>query len=131
MDPADSLALSGNAYVLAEQGRTYVAYLYNGGTVQLNLAGASGTFGAQWYDPRAGVFSSAGSVSGGAARSFTAPAAGDWVLYVQQTGTTQPPAPPVLQVPRLPSPQTLPRRRARPRSTRARSSAGRRPRSPW
>jgi hypothetical protein len=94
MDPADPLALSGNAYVLAEQGRTYVAYLYNGGTVQLNLVSASGTFSAQWYDPRTGGFSSAGSVAGGAARSFTAPAGGDWVLYVQQTGTTQPPAPP-------------------------------------
>ena len=102
MDPADSLALSGNAYVLAEQGRTYVAYLYNGGTVQLNLAGASGTFSAQWYDPRVGGFLSAGSVTGGAARSFTAPAGGDWVLYVQQTSTTQPPTPPVPPDPPVP-----------------------------
>jgi hypothetical protein len=106
MDPADSLALSGNAYVLAEQGRTYVAYLYNGGTVQLNLSGASGTFGAQWYDPRSGGFQSAGSVAGGAARSFTAPAGGDWVLYVQQTGTTQPPTPPT--PPNPPTPPTPP-----------------------
>ncbi|HEY9421442.1 MAG TPA: DUF5060 domain-containing protein [Thermoanaerobaculia bacterium] len=99
MDPADSLATSGNAYVLAEKGIAYVVYAYNGGTVRLDLRGVSGSFTARWYDPRTGTFSSAGTVSGGAERSFTAPAGGDWVLQVQKAtstggGTTQP-APPI------------------------------------
>ncbi|HEX9943870.1 MAG TPA: DUF5060 domain-containing protein [Thermoanaerobaculia bacterium] len=91
MEPADALALSGNAYVLAESGRAYVAYLYDGGTVRLDLRGVSGTFDARWYDPRAGGFLSAGSVAGGQERSFTAPAGGDWVLYLRSAST--PPVP--------------------------------------
>jgi hypothetical protein len=92
MDPADALALSANAYVLAERGVAYVLYLYDGGTVRLDLRGVSGTFDARWYDPRAGSFRSAGSVAGGQERSFTAPSAGDWTLYVQKTGTSTPPS---------------------------------------
>jgi hypothetical protein len=92
MEPADALALSANAYVLAERGVAYVLYLYNGGTVRLDLRGVSGTFDARWYDPRVGSFRSAGSVAGGQERSFTAPAAGDWTLYVQKTGASTPPS---------------------------------------
>jgi hypothetical protein len=96
MDPADALATSLNAYVLAEKGGAYVVYAYNGGTFRLDLRGVSGSFTARWYDPRTGVFSSAGTVSGGAERSFTAPPGGDWVLHVQKatstgSGTTAPP----------------------------------------
>ena len=94
MAPADSLATSGNAYVLAENGVAYVVYAYNGGTVRLDLRNVSGSFNARWYDPRTGTFSSAGSVSAGAERSFTAPAGGDWVLYVQKSVSTSPPPPP-------------------------------------
>jgi hypothetical protein len=93
MDPSDALALSANAYVLAERGVAYVLYLHDGGTVRLDLRGVSGTFDARWYDPRAGTFRSAGSVAGGQERSFTAPAAGDWTLYVQKTGASAPPPP--------------------------------------
>lgn len=98
MDPAGELALSGNAYVLAEKGAAYVFYLYNGGTLRADLRNVSGTFEARWYDPRTGVFSSAGSVSGGAERSFAAPAGGDWVLHLRKTSGTgaavTPPPPP-------------------------------------
>jgi hypothetical protein len=88
MDPADALALSGNAYVLAEKGQSYVAYLYDGGTLRLDLRGVSGTFEARWYDPRNGSFRAAGSVAGGQERSFTAPAAGDWTLHLRKTSGT-------------------------------------------
>ncbi|HKI02916.1 MAG TPA: DUF5060 domain-containing protein [Thermoanaerobaculia bacterium] len=87
MDPADALATSGNAYVLAERGSAYVLYLYNGGTVRLDLRGVSATFNARWYDPRLGTFGTAVSVAGGQERSFTAPAGGDWVLYVLKSGS--------------------------------------------
>ncbi|MEA2602016.1 MAG: hypothetical protein QOF89_3008 [Acidobacteriota bacterium] len=91
MDPADELALSRNAYVLAEQGRAYVVYLYDGGTVQLDLRWAASTFDVQWYDPRQGGFRPVGVVIGGRARSFIAPAGGDWVLYLRSRFSSPPP----------------------------------------
>lgn len=101
MEPADGLAASANAYVLAESGQAYVAYLYNGGTLRLDLRGVSGTFEARWYDPRLAVFSAAGTVTGGAERSFTAPAGGDWVLHLRKTSTTTvPPYDPALPISR-------------------------------
>jgi hypothetical protein len=94
MDPADSLALSGNAYVLAEKGRSYVVYLYNGGTVRVDLRNVTGTFAVRWFDPRTGTWRDAGSVGGGQERSFTAPAAGDWTLYLNLSAAAPPPPPP-------------------------------------
>jgi hypothetical protein len=84
MTPDKNLVLSGGAYALAEKGSAYVFYLYNGGTAKVDLRGGTGTFIAEWYDPRNGSFRSAGVAAGGATPSFTAPASGDWVLYVHQ-----------------------------------------------
>ncbi len=84
MDPSDALVTSGSAYALAQAGTAYVFYLYNGGTVGADLRGATGTLIVQWYDPRTGAFRAAPSVTGGAVRSFTAPASGDWVLYIRK-----------------------------------------------
>ncbi len=92
MEAADALVLSGGAYALAETGESYVVYLYDGGSVSLDLRGVSGSFAVHWFDPRLGTFQSAPAVAGGAARSFTAPAAGDWVLRL--TVTDDPPPPP-------------------------------------
>jgi hypothetical protein len=84
MDPADALALSANAYVLAEKGTAYVAYLYNGGTLRLDLRGFVGNFSVQWFDPRTGTFRTMANVAAGGERSFAAPATGDWVLYLKR-----------------------------------------------
>lgn len=84
MDPADTLALSANAYVLAEKSMAYVLYLYNGGTVRLDLRGFTANFSVQWYDPRTGTYQAAANVAAGGERSFTAPASGDWVLYLKR-----------------------------------------------
>jgi hypothetical protein len=84
MSPADSLVVSGGAYGLAEANRAYVFYLFNGGAVSVNLSGATGTFIAEWYDPRTGAFQAAPAATGGGNRSFTAPASGDWVLYLHR-----------------------------------------------
>lgn len=94
MAPADGLVVTGAAYVLAEEGVSYVAYLYDGGTVALDLTGASGTIAVDWFNPRTGVFQAGVSVSGGAARSFTAPATGDWALRLQVGDAPPPPPPP-------------------------------------
>jgi hypothetical protein len=92
MAPADDLVLTGSAYVLAQEGATYVAYLYDGGTVSLDLTGASGTVKVDWFNPRTGGFQAAPDVSGGAARTFAAPGTGDWTLRL--TVTSPPPPPP-------------------------------------
>lgn len=84
MTPADSLVVSGGAYGMAESNRAYVFYLFNGGAVTLDLAAATGTFIAEWYDPRTGTFRAAPAASGGGRRSYTAPASGDWVLYLHR-----------------------------------------------
>lgn len=94
MAPADDLVVTGAAYVLAEEGASYVAYLYDGGTVSLDLSGASGTVEVDWFNPRTGAFQDAPSVAGGTARSFTAPAAGDWTLRLTVLDPPPPPPPP-------------------------------------
>lgn len=91
MAPADRLVLTGSAYALAEAGQSYVVYLYDGGTVSVDLSGASGTVAVDWFDPRTGTLQAGPSASGGAARTFTAPAAGDWALRLTVTGGEPPP----------------------------------------
>lgn len=91
MVPADDLVLTGSAYALAEAGKSYVIYLYDGGTVSVNLSGASGTVKVDWFNPRTGAFQAGPAVSGGAARTFTAPAAGDWALRLTVTADEPPP----------------------------------------
>ncbi len=84
MDPAYSLVKAGAAYVLAEPGVAYVAYLHNGGSFSIDLTKAAGTLTAQWYDPRNGTFLSPAAVTGGTLKTFRAPATGDWVLYIRK-----------------------------------------------
>jgi hypothetical protein len=84
MDPNQALVRSGSAYALAERGVAYVFYLYNGGSVGVDLSGVTGTFTAQWYDPRTGTYKAAPAATGGGVRSYQAPASGDWVLYLRK-----------------------------------------------
>jgi len=94
MAPADELVVTGAAYVLAEEGASYVAYLYQGGTAAIDLTAVSGTVEVDWFNPRTGAFQDEPSVSGGAARSFTAPGTGDWALRLTVTDAPPPPPPP-------------------------------------
>jgi len=84
LSPADALVRSGQAYALAQPGTAYVLYLPVGGAISVDLTAASGTLTAQWFDPRTGAFQGAFYTAGGGVRSFTAPAAGDWALYVHR-----------------------------------------------
>ncbi|WP_271781866.1 Ig-like domain-containing protein [Aquimarina algiphila] len=85
--------VSGSANCLAETGRTYVIYLENGGSTNLNLNGQSGDFSVQWFNPRNGgalLNGSVTQVAGGANRSIGNPpnsANSDWVALVRQNGT--------------------------------------------
>ena len=87
MTPHGELASSG--YALASPSSSspqYLVYAPSGGTITVNLSSASGTFSYEWFNPGTGVTTSAGSVSGGASRNFTAPFSGDAVLFISKTG---------------------------------------------
>lgn len=84
MDPDKALVLSGSAYALAQKGRAYVFYLPNGGTAKVDLRATTGTYTAQWYDPRTGAFKAAPAAAGGTTPSYTVPASGDWVLLLRK-----------------------------------------------
>ena len=84
MEPADGLVTAGRAWVLAEKGRAYVVYVYDGSGVRLNLRGTTGPFKVELYDPRSGTFQPAPAVQGGRIRVFNLPAPDDWVLYIHK-----------------------------------------------
>lgn len=82
MTPDNSLVTSGTGYLSKEAGVQYVAYLPSGGSVDIDLSGASGTFDYDWFNPRDGTTTAGGTVDGGGTRSFSAPNTNDWVLYI-------------------------------------------------
>lgn len=90
MVPADGLTSSTIDYCLARAGQVYAIYLPNGGTTNLSLAGASGTFDVGWYDPRNGGELRTGTiatVTGGATVSIGQPPGAttlDWVALVRR-----------------------------------------------
>jgi len=79
-------ALASTGICLAQTGSRYLMYAPAGGLVTLNLTATPGNFQWRWLNPRTGVLSAALAVQGGAIRSFTAPDAADWVLYVESEG---------------------------------------------
>jgi len=96
VDMKNANALIGNAkndnskYCLAKAGEVYLVYLPNGGTTELDLAGASGNFTVKWFNPRAGGAlrdGSVKSVKGGGSVSLGQPPADftqDWVALVRR-----------------------------------------------
>jgi len=77
----------------ASDGSSIIAYLPNARTVTVNpsvLAG--GTMTAAWYNPATGaVTQEPGTFATSAAQIFTPPAAGDWVLVLDDTSFGFPP----------------------------------------
>jgi hypothetical protein len=77
-------------WALAKPGDLYLAYLPTGGTADLDLAGASGQFTVNWFDPRNGGALQRGSVSsvrGGASASLGLPPrepGEDWLVVVRR-----------------------------------------------
>jgi hypothetical protein len=66
-------------------------YLKKGGTTELDLSGASGTFSVRWYDPRKGGALQEGGVSsvpGGEKVSLGTPpdnSQSDWAILVTRS----------------------------------------------
>jgi len=89
IQPGNALLSSGSAYILAQAGEVYTAYLPNGGQIELDLTGISNYFEAEWFNPRDGSRSSLGIVQGGSNHGFSAPSGDDWVLLL--TKSSNPP----------------------------------------
>ena len=68
-------------------GAEYLVYAPNGGTFTVDLRGTPGALQVEWFNPRTGTPVAGAAVNGGATRSFTAPFAGDAVLYLLQTAS--------------------------------------------
>lgn len=83
MKPLDEVVRKGTAFVLGEQGRSYVVYLPFGGRVQLKLD-IPGYCRYRWFDPREGVFSQEGMFNGAREHYFTPPSEGDWTLLIDK-----------------------------------------------
>jgi len=89
MTNADELvgnnAHNNSVYCLAQAGELYLVYLPTGGTVTLDLAGATGDFTVAWFNPRAGgTVPSGNAVRGGTRAVLTAPSTDDWLAVVRR-----------------------------------------------
>ncbi|HVG48791.1 MAG TPA: hypothetical protein VM899_11730 [Rubellimicrobium sp.] len=76
--PAPELASTG--YCLAVPGREYLAYLPEGGRVELDLTGTRGKLAVEWVHPVTGAVTAGDAVEGGARRTLEAPFGGDAVV---------------------------------------------------
>ncbi len=87
MSNKDNL-VSGSANCLAEEGKSYIILLENGGSTNLNLNRQSGNYTVKWFDPRNGGDLRDGnirSISGGGNRSIGNPPSNanlDWVALI-------------------------------------------------
>ena len=88
-------SLSSTGICLAQTGARYLVYAPSGGSMTLNLTAAPAALQSRWLNPRTGSLAAPVPVQGGAVRSFTAPDANDWVLYVESVALadTTPPGP--------------------------------------
>jgi len=82
LEPAPELVADGHAHCLAQPGKTYVAYLSNGGGVTLKLA--PGRYGAEWFNPRTAKTTRLPRVEGGEWKSPVAPDGDDWALLLER-----------------------------------------------
>ncbi len=75
-------------YCFAKPGELYLVYLPNGGTTDLDLTAAKGTFTVKWFNPRTGGKLVAGAqVEGGKSTALGLPpadAAEDWLIVVRR-----------------------------------------------
>ncbi|MFH1760625.1 MAG: PKD domain-containing protein [bacterium] len=89
MGPRNNLVNTG--YCLAQPGVDYLVFLPSGGSVNLNLADASGTLTVEWLNIFTGSTQQAAPAQGSATRSFTSPSSGSWALRVTGSSANLPP----------------------------------------
>jgi hypothetical protein len=82
MVPHDELAAT--RFCLADPGREYLVYLPDGGSTEVDLSGATGTFRVEWTGLGDGTTMRGDPISGGARRHLKSPVRGDAVLYLRR-----------------------------------------------
>ena len=81
------LELASTGYCLATPGSEYIVYQPDSGEFTVELA--AGTYNYEWFNPVSGTRVAGGALtSKGGSRSFSAPFAGDAVLYLKSTEHT-------------------------------------------
>lgn len=94
MESNDELTSSSSDYVLADANQIYAIYLPDGGSTNLNLSAASGTYSVRWFDPRNGGSLRTGSVAeigAGGSRNIGNPpnnSSRDWVALIEKISDT-------------------------------------------
>ncbi|MEO0530327.1 MAG: DNRLRE domain-containing protein [Planctomycetota bacterium] len=105
MENDNVISTAANDYGFYKAGDTYTVYLKDGGTTDLDLSEATGTFDVRWFDPRNGGGLQVGSVStvtgGGTANLGTAPNSigQDWAILIQRRAGTGPNEAPRVSIP--------------------------------
>ena len=72
-------------FCFAKAGELYLVYLPNGGTTDLDLSAAKGTFTVKWFNPREGgvpAANGAATLNGGGKGTLAAPSADDWLAVI-------------------------------------------------
>lgn len=77
--------LSATRYCLANPGKEYLVFQSNKGEFTIDLAGAAGTFEAEWLNINADKTVAGKTVEGGAVRTFTTPFPGPAALYLRRS----------------------------------------------
>jgi hypothetical protein len=84
MQPCNQLLTNANNICFGDEGMIYMVYLPSGGSEEIDLHAADGTFEQSWFNPRTGEITYYGTSEDGQLQSFTAPDDGDWVLLLMK-----------------------------------------------
>ncbi|TWT40656.1 DUF5060 domain-containing protein [Botrimarina hoheduenensis] len=104
MENDNAISSAANDYGFYDAGGTYVVYLKDGGTTNLDLRGETGLYDVRWYDPRNGGGLQTGStlrVTGLDWRSLGTPPSDvnqDWVILVRPFDPDAPNTPPGVSI---------------------------------
>jgi hypothetical protein len=72
-------------YCFAKPGELYLVYLPKGGTAEIDLSAAAGSYTVGWFNPRrGGPLQPVAAVTGGATVELSAPSAHDWLAVLRR-----------------------------------------------
>jgi uncharacterized protein DUF6298/collagenase-like protein with putative collagen-binding domain len=72
-------------WLLADPNQLYLAYASQGGTIQLDLSKASGSYDVHWFNPKSGELKTENqpTIKGGSIVSFNTPDSKNWLLCLK------------------------------------------------